>query len=244
MKSINISLFVTIILFLFLSCAGNQSGEIVYYNEDTLRSITEQKEKELLWTRELETVRLLKDISKNEGTTSNLRLSCQAMSLVSFQDFYKPLYPLLPGFSSLDTSGMMPELRDFLTSFCDSLTQWKLKEDAFESEYIFSLALFKYDVENQWENFFNSPFPLIEEKVENPAAEEKTDSENKNDKKEEEEKLFSRYLFGEPFFDEETIEVPVRFYASKGSLDLQLFVSKEKMKLNQIQIQKWNMGKY
>ena len=241
MKAINISLVVTIILSLFLSCAGNQNGEIVYYNEDTLRAITEQKEKELLWTRELETVRLLKDISKNEGTVSSMRLSCQAMSLVSFQDFYKPLYPLLPGFSSLDTSSMMPELRDFLTAFCDSLTNWKLKEDAFENEYIFSLALFKYDVENQWENFFNIPFPQPEEEL---TAEDKTDSEKKDDKKMEEQKLFSRYLFGEPFFDEETIEIPVRFYAAKGSLDIQLFVSKEKMKLNQIQIQKWNMGKY
>lgn len=224
----------------FASCSGSQQNDIVYYNDDTLRSVTDKIESELLWTREIEGVRLLKDISKNEGAAQNMRLTCPAMCMVSSSDYGEPVYPVLPGFSSLNTSLLLPSLRSFLDGFCSSLTKWKLDTSSFESSSIFSLALFKYDVETQWKDFFAVDFPELQSENESSkdAADSKTPSED-------EPLLFSRWLYGEPFFDEETVEIPVRFYVAKGSgsIDVLLFVSKETEKLNQIQIQRWNKGK-
>ncbi len=240
MKRIFLSLYTAFLLCsLFISCAGNQANELVYYNDDTLRFITDQKEKELMWTRELESVRLLKDISKNEGTTTNFRLSCQALCVVEASEYSEPVYPLLPGFSSLNTSSMMKDLRDFLDSFCSKVSEWKFDESQFESEFIFSPALFKFDVENQWENFFGVPFPYQEKKSD--EAQKAQNGEN-GQNVDEGSQVFTRCLYGEPFFDEETIEVPVRFYAQKGSVDVLLYISKDKLKVNQLHIQKWNKG--
>lgn len=211
---------VFIILFSLFSCSHSQNGEIVYLNEETLRSVTEEKEKSLQWTRELESVRLLRDISKNEAVSENIKINSEVLCVRDSSFSAGTVYPFLPGFGSLDTSGMTAEYREFLESFCSSVAEWKMPEDKFEEGFLFSLALFKYDIENGWETFFGKEFPSDSDVF----------------------PVFSAWIFGEPFFDEENIQTPVRFYCADGSVDVLLFSGNDGFRMNQIMIQRWTKG--
>ncbi len=211
---------VFLILFSLFSCSHSNNGEIVYLNEETLRSATEEKEKSLQWTRELESVRLLRDISKNEAVSDNIKINAEVLCVRDSSFSAGAVYPFLPGFGSLDTSGMQAGYREFLESFCASVAEWNMPEDKFEERSLFSLALFKYDIENGWEAFFGKEFPQDRNGV----------------------SLFSGWIFGEPFFDRENIQTPVRFYCADGSVDVLFFSGNDGLKMDQIMIQRWTKG--
>ena len=231
------SLFFVISIFSlcsFISCSHNQSTDIIYLNEDTLQSITEIKENELQWTRELESVRLLRDISKNEAVSSSVKLTSPVISIAYPEYFGSPVYPFLPGFGSLNTSLINSELKKNLDDFCSSISAWTFSEKALDSSSLFFLALFKFDIENGWKDFFDSDFPSQKKQTEISPAEEGEEV------KEEKNSVFDRYIYGEPFFDEESVQIPVRFFCNKGSVDVLLYCSKDTFKFNQIIIKKWN----
>lgn len=230
MKSVKFLVFFLILSIpsaLLISCSQGHSSEIVYLNEDTLRSLTEEKERNLVWTRELESVRLLRDISKNKAVDENSKLSTVMLCAVHGDYLPDPIYPELPGFGSLDTSSLSKEHRAFFDEFSEQISMWKFPEERVEKNSLFFLALFKSDVENGWKDFFGTDFPL----------EEKNESQ-KTDKKEA--RLFTSWLYGKPFVDEDSILVPVRFFCAEGSVDVRLCSSKEKPIIDQIAVIKWN----
>ena len=250
--------FFSAVIFLGLlsSCSHNQGTDIVYLNEDTLQAVTESKENDLQWTRELESVRLLRDISKNEAVSSSIKLTNPVVSIASSEFFGSPIYPVLPGFGSLNTSSITQEFRKSLDDFCNDVSQWNISEKTLESSSLFFAALFKFDIENGWKTYFGKDFPVSINKTEN-----KNESESESGTEsgtgtadeafgegqqafetvlEEKQLLFEHWIYGEPFFDEDNIQTPVRFFCRDGSIDVLLYSSKENFKLNQILIQKWN----
>ena len=232
-------------LSVFVSCSHNQSSEILYLNEDTLQAVTSTKESELQWTRELESARLLRDISKNEAVSSNIKLTNPIMSIASPDYFGKSIYPFLPGFGSLNTSLISPELKKSLELFCKSVSEWKFSETSFDSSSLLFLALFKFDIENGWKSNFGSDFLSSVSLNTDETASEQNESVEKDDEdnpkiNEQKETIFDKWVYGEPFFDESDIQIPVRFYSKQGSIDVLLYCSKETFKFNQIIIKKWN----
>lgn len=229
--------FLISVMIFFSSCSQNQSSDIVYLNEDTLKTFTEEKENSVQWTRELESARLLRDISKHQAVSDSVKLSPLVMCVTDIQYFEKDIYPFLPGFGSLDISSVSNELRSFLDDFCKSVSLWLFDESKVEPYAVFSFALFKFDLETKWKLEFGSEFPL-----ENSNGEKTDSSETTSETKENssETQVFSNWIYGEPFFDEDNIQIPVRFYCEKGSVDVVLYSSKENFKISQIQIQKWN----
>ena len=189
MKFLVFFLILSIPSALLISCSQGHSSEIVYLNEDTLRSLTEDKERSLVWTRELESVRLLRDISKNKAVDENSKLSTVMLCAVHGDYLPDPIYPELPGFGSLDTSSLSKEHRAFFDEFSEQISMWK--------------------------------FP--EEKVDKKEA-----------------RLFTSWLYGKTFVDEDSILVPVRFFCAEGSVDVRLCSSKEKPIIDQIAVIKWN----
>lgn len=195
----------------FFACSNAQGIEIAHLTDETLRTVAAQKESELLWTRELESVRLTRDYSKNIAASKDFTLSPAAMAVASTNS--SSVYPSIPDFGSLDSSSLSVEMLTFLDAECENIALWQLERVKMEQDSEFSLVLFKFDVEKRWKTAFFKPFPV------SMSATAETDSENQ-----EPVKLFSDWIYGKPFFDGDTAAVPVRFENEDGILDVCLYV--------------------
>lgn len=128
-----------------------------------------------------------------------------------------PLYPVLEDFGSLDTTGISKELKTFLDSFSETVMKWKLDQKMMNSASVFSLILFKNDVESNWKDKMKTEFFVSDEVP-----------------------LFASKIYGEPTFIGEEIIVPVRFECKSGSLDARLHVDfASEFKIGQIVILRW-----
>ncbi len=216
MKSIFCLIACVSLSLLFFSCSNGSGGEKFFSEETTIKESTSRRDDSVLWTRELESVRLLIDTKKNNGAADTLRL--EPLSVMSLSSQGTPVYPILEGFGSLDTSDISAELRTFLDSFCTSVAAWSFSQELFTSESAFVLPLFMYDVKMQWKEAFSKDFPDVE--AENP--------------------LFSSWLYGEPFADGSEFQIPVRLFCAYGYLDVLLYVrSASQFKIDALLIQKW-----
>lgn|SRR5574344_287053 len=205
-------IFLSAILF---SCANNTAASAADENSKTLRTETNEKNASIQWTRELETMRLKQDITLADGADRSVKLTPQSAAVL-FSNV-KPVYPSVPGFGSLDTSHLPPDARSVLDSFTSAVSKGKGAESSVAGEYLFSYVLFCDDLKTQWKKMFGEPYP---EAVS------------------EDDPLFSSVIYGEPFIDEEDIQIPVRFIRKDNHADI--LVSEEKTsdgyKINQIKI--------
>ncbi|MDE5898227.1 MAG: hypothetical protein K2H09_03055 [Treponemataceae bacterium] len=210
----------------FAACSNGQNAEISYINDETIRSAADAKEGATLWTRELESVRLLRDIAKAPFAADTVSLSPTS---VAAADVGRPfIFPRLPGFGSLDTTLLSTELADFLNAFCASAAKWQFSAAQFEPEALFSLILFRHDVQTAWQDKFGVPFP-----PESHAAEEGADEQPSH-------AVFDSWIFGKPFIDGSDFEIPVRFICKSGFIDVSVFIAqKTDFYINQLQILKW-----
>ena len=212
--------YISVFLFLplaivFFSCSNGNQIDLSLGSEETLRSLSMKKEEDILWTREIESVRLTKDINTSSSVSSVIKLTPEIILLSEVEK--SPLYPNLTGFGSLDTREISIELKAFLNKFSESVKKWTLDEKLMEADSLFSLILFKYDVEENWKTFFGRDFNVDEK---NP--------------------LFESFIYGEPFIAETNVIVPVRFKTNKEHLDLHLYVNTSgDFKITQILIEKW-----
>ena len=210
--------FICAMIFLssfLISCSAGQGNEKIFSDTSTIKELTENREKELLWTRELESVRLLLDIKKNPVVQDNIAL--EPVVMIGAQSGKEPVYPMLDNFGSLDTSLISKEMKVFLDSTCTAISKWKPSEISVDSNSVYSVVLFKYDIENQWKNNFSVSFPVIEDSI----------------------KLFSSWIYGNPFIEEAYIHIPVRFFSKYGTVDVLLIFTTSAYKISSIQIQKW-----
>ncbi|MBQ5998757.1 MAG: hypothetical protein IJL70_04725 [Treponema sp.] len=199
----------------FISCSAGQGNEKIFSDTNTIKELTETREKELLWTRELESVRLLLDTKKNPVVQDNIAL--EPVVMIGAQSGKEPVYPMLDDFGSLDTSLISKEMKVFLDATCNAISKWQPSEISVDSNSVYSVVLFKYDIENQWKNNFSVSFPVIEDKL----------------------KLFSGWIYGNPFVGDDYIQIPVRFFSKYGSVDILLIFTTSVYKITGIQIQKW-----
>lgn len=210
--------FAVILIFLsvlFFSCSSDSSIDLISGSDETLRMTFSERNSNVIWSREIETSVLSRKINTSAYVSSNLKLEPEAY-LVSASD-EAPVYPSLEGFGSLDSTQISPEVKSAIEKFIGNIISWNFDENLVGENSIFSLVLFKYDIENGWKNNFEEDFPSDAEK-----------------------KLFSTYYYGEPFVEEESVSVPIRLKNSKGFVDIQIFIDKtENFKISQILIKKW-----
>lgn len=204
---------------LFSACSNGSSIDLSSGSEENLKQIAAKRESSLLWTRELESIRLTREINTVSAVSSNLKLSPEVI-IVSSSD-RTPLFPVLDSFGSLDTTGITSDLKTFLDGFSESVIKWKLEISMMNQASAFSLILFKNDVESAWKEKMGIPFLVTEELP-----------------------LFTSKIYGEPTFIGDEIIVPVRFECKSGSLDIRLHIdSSDQFKIGQIVILRWGKQK-
>ncbi len=210
--------FAVILIFLsvlFFSCSSDSTIDLISGSDETLRTTFSERNSSVIWSWEIENSVLLRKINTSAYVSSNLKLEPESY-LVSASD-EAPVYPSLDGFGSLDSTQISPEAKTVIEKFVGNIILWDFDENLVKKNSLFSLVLFKYDIENGWKSNFAEDFPSDAEK-----------------------KLFNVYYYGEPFVDEEALSVPVRLKNSKGFVDIQIFIDKtENFKISQILIKKW-----
>ncbi len=202
-----------------LSCKNNSEPKLVYTENDTIKQSVKMREQDITWTQELEKDRLTEKISR-----SSMELGAEVpynkeIFKIS-KDRQAPVYPEFTDFGSLDTRNLRPSLKEKMNSFCTSLSSENHSgADAyFSRKYIFNYVFFKKDLEEGWKINFEETYPS---KVEADG-------------------LFTKWTFGEPFIGSEIIQIPVRFYATCGIIDMTVFLnSSGNNEIYQITINRW-----
>lgn len=200
--------------FLFFSCSSDSSIDLNSGSEETLRMTFSQKNSSTIWAREIESSVLSRKINTSAYISSNLKLEPELYLAAVTEE--TPVYPSLNGFGSLDSTQLVPEAKQIVEKIAENIIFWNFDESLFEKNSVFSLILFKYDVENGWKEKFGADFPSGEERK------------------------FSVYYCGEPFIEEDFISVPLRFKNSKGFVDVRIFIDRsQNFKIAQILVKKW-----
>lgn len=210
------------LLLIFISCSSNNEEIIKYNVDENLHTIVSQKNEELIWTRELESVRLLKDTKKMEGVASSVKLSKNVV--IASENLYPKIYPYLEGFGSLDTTLVSSDLDKLLKTFASSLCFGVFDESLFNSQAVFSFVLFQNDLKNLWKELFNQDMPTF------PTEEQETIAASQ--------KVFTSWVVSKPYVFDNEIQVTIRFKKESKYIDVMLFVSVDN-KIEQSQITQW-----
>ena len=232
--------FLIFSLFIFstaiISCKNTSETKLVYTESDTIKKSVKEKEKDITWTQEIEPKRLTEKI-----TRSSMKLGSD---VAYTKDLFKisntnkaPVYPELSDFGSLDTRNLKSSVKDKLNHFCKSLSTENHSgaDSYFSRKYIFNYVFFVNELESEWKNNFGKEYPSV-------VKEDKASSKSK-DKKEEktdESGIFTKWTFGEPFVGSEIMQIPVRFYATCGIIDITVYLnSSGNNEIYQITIDRW-----
>lgn len=212
--------FIFSFLFCFIcnSCSSSHGTEELVTDEITLKELSNKKENEFSWTRELESVRLIVDVSKNPIVDKSIKLTPKNYVVATTEKKAK-IYPYLEGFGNLDTTEINSDLMNNLKSFCNSVCSWNLSLEQIASENSFFMILFKNDVESNWKNYFKVEFEVPTQG-----------------------NLFESFLIGTPFLEDSVIDFPVRFFCSFGYVDIRVsYLSENLSKINQLKILRWGI---
>ena len=204
-----------IFLFGFNSCKNNSESKLVYTESNTIKQNVKEKEQEITWTNEIEGERLTQKINRN-----SIEIGADVPYNKEIYKLFKlspvPVYPSYSDFGSLDTSNLKTSTKERLNSFCSALSTYNKNgaDSFFSKKYIFNYVFLLDDLKSGWEKHFNAKLP--------------------------ENKLFSKWLFGEPFYGSDIIQIPVRFYADCGIIDMTVFLSSSgNNEIYQIIINRW-----
>ena len=220
--------FLIFSLFIFstalISCKNTSETKLVYTESDTIKKSVKEKEKDITWTQEIEPKRLTEKI-----TRSSMKLGSD---VAYTKDLFKisntnkaPVYPELSDFGSLDTRNLKSSVKDKLNNFCKSLSTENHSgaDSYFSRKYIFNYVFFVNELESEWKNNFGKEYPR-----------------EMKEEKSEESGIFTKWTFGEPFIGSEIMQIPVRFYATCGIIDVTVFLnSSGNNEFYQITINRW-----
>ena len=220
--------FLIFSLFIFstalISCKNTSETKLVYTESDTIKKSVKEKEKDITWTQEIEPKRLTEKI-----TRSSMKLGSD---VAYTKDLFKisntnkaPVYPELSDFGSLDTRNLKSSVKDKLNNFCKSLSSNNHSgaDSYFSRKYIFNYVFFVNELESEWKNNFGKEYPR-----------------EMKEEKSEESGIFTKWTFGEPFIGSEIMQIPVRFYATCGIIDITVYLnSSGNNEIYQITIDRW-----
>lgn len=202
-------------ILLMISCNNAQESSVVVTENNTIKKTVQDKELEITWTQELENERLSKSISRD-----NTQIGPDVpynKDLFKITNNNSPVYPSFSDFGSLDTSTMYVSVKDKLNQFCQAFSkpEHTEAEEFFSNKYIFNYVFFAKDFEDGWKKYFD--------------IEITEDSE-----------YFTKWIFGQPFNGADIIQIPVRFYADCGTIDVTVFLnSRGNNEFYQITIDRW-----
>ena len=213
-----ICIFFSLIL-VFFSCKNTTESKLVYTDADTIKKNVKEREQGITWTQEIEPERLTEYVPR-----SSVMFGIEVPYTIDLYKITKSMqaavYPDLEEFGSLNTNNLHPAIKEKINNFCNALSSEKHSgaENFFSRKYIFNYVFFIKDLEEGWKDNFGLSYPKLSE----------------------EEKAFNKWTLGEPFIGSEIIQIPVRFYATCGIIDVTLFLnSSGNNELYQITINRW-----
>jgi hypothetical protein len=210
--------------FWYSSCKNSQSVTLANPEESTLRAVSDIKETDTLWTRELESTRLGSNIKELAGIDKTVKLTPQSVAVITGSE--EPVYPYLEDFGSLDTSSISSDMRTLLDGFCTAVIRFQPADQYMVRDSLFSLILFNYDLVKGCQDHFG--VDLRQKKT------------GDSEKKETVRQFFTSWLYGAPYIDDTGFEIPVRLICGSGSVDLDVFITTgTDTKINQLRIVSW-----
>ncbi len=185
----------------FFSCSNGQETKIVYTETDTIKQLVKDKEQTITWTQEIEGSLLTESIRKDSMTIGPDVVYGRELYKIS-KEIQNPVYPSFSDFGSLDISNLNSSVQEKLNKFCKafSLKDHKDADNSFSNRYKFNYVFFLKDFEEGWKKNFSENLP-------------------KGDK------IFTKWIFGQPFNGPDIIQIPVRFYADCGTIDITVFLT-------------------
>lgn len=251
------SFFLTL-LFCFTSCKVASKAELSYTNVETIKNEIAEIDKVLSWNKELEPQRLgTEEDWFNDSVSQQIEKNVELLKITNSN---AAVYPEFEDFGNLDDSLVNADLYQKIEKLLVSISNniYNGPETFFDSNYLYNYVFFREDLKEGWKKYFHKDFPhIVDYKEEKDLQKEnaKTDAESSNEinseeseaKKTEEkkpviqkEKLFSKWILGEPFFNEEIIQIPVRLYCKYGTIDVTLYLNRQKSNaVNLITIDRW-----
>lgn len=134
-----------ILFFLFSSCASHTSEDNLAVT--TLKSTAAQLDSATDWTDSLEGDLLSTTYTSINGISEGLDRSVELLPLLkSFSDG-KKIYPQITGSYSLDTSELPEGCFSVINDFLKALEKGESLENYFEESNVYSLVMFKYDLQ-------------------------------------------------------------------------------------------------
>ena len=255
-------IFFISLLFCFISCKVASKTELSYTNVETIKEEIAEMDKTLTWNKEIEPQRLVLNNDWFKDTVNQqIEKNIELLKIVNTN---VNVYPEFENFGSLNDSLVDVNLYNTIENIFVSISNniYNGPETFFDSQYLYNYVFFREDLKEGWKKNFNNDFPHIfdykdsdDEIKKNtdfnvPTSEEKNtkdDFENKQSIQSEEkkiiqkEKLFSKWIIGEPFSSEEIIQIPVRLYCKYGTIDVTLYLNKQKSNaVSLITIDRWN----
>lgn len=198
----------------FFSCALN-SADSTEESENSaddsfLKAYIELKSRQNRWSAPISDTAAISAKTLLGADDSIMATPENAAAVLNTAD--SPVFPSISGFGSLDLSHLSSEAKNALDGFCAALCQ-KSGFDFMQPKREYELSLFFFDLEEKWRSIFNSDFP--------------------------DERIFSSWKYAAPFFLDDAILVPVRFFSGEYFLDTEiyLFETEDGWKVNQIRAQ-------
>ena len=254
-------IFYISLLFCFISCKVASKTELSYTNVETIKEEIAELDKTLTWNKEIEPQRLVLNNDWFKDTVNQqIEKNIELLKIVNTN---VNVYPEFENFGSLNDSLVDVNLYNTIENIFVSISNniYNGPETFFDSQYLYNYVFFREDLKEGWEKKFNKDFTHVfdykdydDEIKKNtdfnvPASEEnntKDDCENKQSIQSEEkkiiqkEKLFSKWIIGEPFSSEEIIQIPVRLYCKYGTIDVTLYLNRQNSNaVNLITIDRW-----
>ena len=202
--------------FCLLSCSNNSESKLVYTENNTIKQNVKDKQQDITWTQEIEGERLSQLINRNSMTLGSGVVYNRELFKINRQTSI-PVYPYISDFGNLDTSSLNPEVKEKLNKFCRAFSSENHSgaESFFYSKYIFNYVFFINDFEEGCKQNFGKGISA-------KAPE------------------FSKWIYGEPFIGSDIMQIPVRFYADCGTIDITVFLSSYgNNEFYQITIDRW-----
>lgn len=234
---------------LFFSCSNNDVIDEADVEYNTLKNILTEKGDDTIWTKELENDILTYDLTDKSLTVgSNIDISSEIYNL--FIKTRNPAYPELFNFGSLNSSALNDSMISSINTFLAAVAKepYSEKNTCFEEKYIFNYVFFLNNIKSNWKSKFNIDFPTAEdyqkkeEVIETEEAEDGSLVEKKVEKTVMLPDLFETWVFGEPFINEDIIQVPVRVFVSRKYFDINLYMkNKDGYPIYNINIIKWSL---
>lgn len=131
--------------FIFASCSKRDYSSAK--DSSTLREEALILESRITWAKELDDKSLSYESSEIANTDDPVLI------LLSTGDSSELIYPSLPDFTVLDTSAYNIDQKATVDNFCSALVKNKSLDSFIMNGYIYSLVLFRYNLEKEGINF-------------------------------------------------------------------------------------------